>query len=74
MTTNIGYDSEHPYVEAGADDGEVSLVGDRLMVTRLVHPKPSVTVWDERVRGYVVGVDMPLTVADGEMRLDVAVF
>ena len=74
MTTNIGYDNGHPFIEEGADEGEVSLVGDRLVVTRLVHPKPQVTVWDERVRGYVVGVDMPLTVADGDMRLDVAVF
>lgn len=33
MATNIGFDNEHPFVEEGADEGELSLVGDRVSVT-----------------------------------------
>lgn len=32
------------------------------------------TRWEREERGFVTGVDMPLTVADGAMRIDVAVF
>lgn len=34
MVTNVGIDNGHPYIEAGADEGEVSFVGSRVSVTR----------------------------------------
>jgi hypothetical protein len=33
MATNIGFDRGHPYVLEGADEGEISMVGDRPSVT-----------------------------------------
>jgi len=33
VVTNIGFDRGHPYVEEGADEGELRLVGPRLDVT-----------------------------------------
>lgn len=35
VPTNIGFDDGHPYVEDGADDGELSIVNDRVSVTRV---------------------------------------
>ena len=34
MATNIGFDNGHPYFEEGADEGDVSFVGDRISFTR----------------------------------------
>lgn len=34
MVTNIGFDNGHPYFEEGADEGDVSIVDDRISFTR----------------------------------------
>lgn len=39
----------------------------------LSNQHPDTLVWEESRRGYVVGIDLPLTQDDGAMRLDVAV-
>lgn len=33
MPTNIGFDNGHPYVEEGADDGDLSLINGRVSIT-----------------------------------------
>jgi hypothetical protein len=37
MVTNIGFDNGHPYVLLGADEGEVSMVGDRPSITKTAY-------------------------------------
>ncbi|QMU97853.1 hypothetical protein FVO59_12025 [Microbacterium esteraromaticum] len=44
MVTNIGFDNEHPYVEEGADEGEVSVVGNRISVTDTIARAERVTI------------------------------
>jgi hypothetical protein len=66
MATNIGFDRGHPYVLEGADEGEISMVGDRLAVTRIADPGPAQT--------YSVGARIPLTLADRFHAVDRARF
>ena len=60
MVTNIGFDNGHPYIEEGADEGEVSFVDDRISVTRTAARAVAFTL-ERSVNG---GVDWESVLAD----------
>lgn len=49
VVTNIGFDRGHPYVEEGADEGELRLVGPRLVAASKYQPVVLATLNDQTI-------------------------